>query len=126
MVMLVSIELVETITLGSLIVGLLVGAAGLATYFYGVKWKTAAMVNEANAKAWEETARRLTEEVTVLREKVATLESQVQDLRKHDMEHVLSSLSTHEAQAAVRHKTTLQVLEDIRDSLKGALNAGGS
>lgn len=30
-----------TITLGSLIVGILVGVAGLSTFAYGVKWKTA-------------------------------------------------------------------------------------
>lgn len=44
----------STITLGSIIVGLLVGVAGLAVFGWGVKYKTGMDAAEANAKVFAE------------------------------------------------------------------------
>lgn len=95
----------------------LIAVGGLAVYAYGVRWRTAAEVNAANAAAWEATARRLDDEVKLLREEVAVLRAKVQDLQKHNMEAVLDVMARHEKQAADRFERTVGVLGQIRDKL---------
>lgn len=59
--------------------------------------------------------------VRELEREVVKLTAQVEELQKHNLEAVLKSLDKHEAQASDRHATTLSVLRDIRDSLKGGV-----
>lgn len=87
----------DTITLGSLIVAALVGLGGLAVFFYGVRWKTAYLVAEANAEAWHKTAERLEEEMKSLREQVQVLRARVAELETlPDVSHVLKAVIDHD------------------------------
>ena len=48
------VHFTDTITLGSIIIGVLVGVGGLATYGYGVRWKANYEVEKARADALEQ------------------------------------------------------------------------
>lgn len=62
----------STITLGSMILGLVVAVAGLAAFFYGVRWKSAWQVASAQA---EELRRALDDE----RQRAERLEDRLAD-----------------------------------------------
>lgn len=74
----------STITLGSIIVGLLVGVAGLAVFGWGVKYKTGMDAAEANAKVFAEgreayrlRSDRLAEELKDCRAQIAEMTDQL-------------------------------------------------
>jgi len=114
---LLMIQFTETVTLGGAIIAAMLAFAGLMTYAYGVRWKAAYQVAEANAAAWEDSAHRLNQEVVALREEVAVLKAKVDELQQHDMEAVLDVMARHERQAAERFERTISVLGEIRDNL---------
>ena len=49
-----AIHFTDTITLGSILIGILLGVGGLATYGYGVRWKANYEVEKARADALAE------------------------------------------------------------------------
>lgn len=112
------IALHETLTLGSIIVGILVSLSILVSVVYGAKWKVAAEVAEANAAAWKDSAHRLEEEIAGLKQKVEMLRRRVAELESlPDMTKLLRELQSHEVAAASRWDASLEVLSEIRDSL---------
>lgn len=87
----------DTITLGSVMVGVLVALGGLAVFFYGVRWKSAYLVAEANAEAWHSTADRLEEELKHLRDEVRALRSRISELEGlPDVSSVLEAILAHD------------------------------
>lgn len=110
--MLDAVHVTDTITLGSIIVGILLGLAGLATLGYGARWKAAAQVAEENARvsaegreAYRLQAERLHGELGSEREHVARLES------TRSLEPVLAAVldgfSAHEQRAQERHEMNM-------------------
>ena len=78
----------STITLGSLIIGVLLGISGLAVFGYGVKWKTAYETEKAVTEslrdgrdAYQLRGDRLAEELKDCRERETTLTDLVADLK---------------------------------------------
>lgn len=67
-------------------------------------------------------------EQTVARheDKIRVLEAKVVELEKRDQTAVLRALETHEMRADTRHARTLEVLTDIRDTLKDTTKGAGS
>jgi len=67
-------------------------------------------------------------EQTVARheDKIRVLEAKVVELEKRDQTAVLRALETHEVRADTRHARTLEVLTDIRDTLKDTTKGAGS
>jgi LPS O-antigen subunit length determinant protein (WzzB/FepE family) len=61
----------------------------------------------------------LEQRVRELEARSAVLEDQVNELRKHSLESVMTALAHHEDRANVRHGQTLDVLERIHSTLKG-------
>lgn len=102
------IEFHETVTLGSIIVGALVSALVIVSAIYGVRWKTAAQVNAANAAAWEDTASRYELELAVMRgrieeqdRKIAALQARISELEAlPDVAAVHRALIDHDTRAA--------------------------
>lgn len=77
----------------------------------------------------EDLVRRNTElEQTIARheDKIRVLEAKVVELEKRDQTAVLRALETHEVRADTRHARTLEVLTDIRDTLKDTTKGAGS
>lgn len=104
----IAIEFHETITLGSVVVGALVSALVVVSAIYGVRWKTTAQVNAANALAWEDTATRYEVELANMRErleeqdrKIAVLQTRIAELEAlPDVAAVHRALVEHDTRAA--------------------------
>ena len=118
----------DTITLGSIIVGFLIGLSGLAVFFYGVKWKSAYLVAEANAEAWHATSDRLERELDELRGEITTLRARLAELEAlPDVAAVHRTLVRHDeatAQAMRQHdanaeKRAVRLIEAIQSLPQG-------
>lgn len=131
--MLSAIEWESTVTLGGIVLGALAAAAGLLTYAYGARWKTAAQVNEANARAWEETAHRLDERIRALEAEHGNCRDQLNLLRARivelealpDLAAIQASLKEHDEQtsrimiehdqhAEIRAQKIIDALHELR------------
>lgn len=102
-------------------------AVGLVTLVV-VSW---ILARQGAAKAWREVAEsraaKIEEQemlIAELRERLARLEAQVDQLKRHDLSSVIAWGREHEAQAARRHQSLANglsvmtgVLTDIRDKL---------
>jgi hypothetical protein len=93
----------STITLGSIILGIVVGAAGLSAFFYGVRWKSAWQVASAQA---EELRRALDDE----RNRAERLEERLDEAVK---QLALSLQQLADAKEAIERLSALPNLERV-------------
>ena len=121
--MLLAIHWSDTITLGSVLVGAFLGLAGMFTFAYGVRWKSAYEVAEATVQSLTEgreafrlRSERLEEEVRELRAQMQVLEASrsLEPVLREVIEgfkHVNQAMELHDDRATERH-------EGLRESLK--------
>jgi chromosome segregation ATPase len=100
----IGVEFTETITLGGVLLAVLVAVAGLATYAYGLRWKTAYEVERANAAAWEHTSARMEERIRALESEHGECSDQLRSLRARvaeleslpDLAVVMEAIAKHD------------------------------
>lgn len=126
---------VDAVTVAALVDGLSVTDIVLLLGFLAV-----ILDRVADSRGWSrssKTLRRENEDLvrrngeleqTVARheDKIRVLEAKVVELEKRDQTAVLRALETHEVRADTRHARTLEVLTDIRDTLKDTTKGAGS
>lgn len=112
------IHFTDTVTLGSIVVGVLLGLGGLATFGYGVRWKSNYEVERARADALEDgreafriQAERLHDELKTCMEDKAKLEA------SRSLEPILAAIG--DGFQAMKEDLTrqLHVLSRIADEL---------
>ena len=131
-----AVHFTDTITLGSIVVGILLGIAGLSAFAYGVRWKSAAQVADATVatlregrEAYRVQSERLQGELLEASQRLKELEA------TRSLEPVLQAIvdgfhrmelrfQEHEERAQERHQMNqrqgeahLAILERIADAL---------
>lgn len=96
----------STITLGSLIIGVLLGLASLAVFGYGVKWKTAYEAERA-------TALSLRDGREAYKLRGDRLEGELADARAREVAHVAELLECHTALARLEERPDLNKVLQI-------------
>ena len=117
-ILLATVHFAGVITLGSVIVAVLVGVGGLATYGYGVRWKANYEVEKARADALEQgreafrtQADRLHRELEMCKDDRDKLEM------TRSLEPALKLMKEGFAELERALETHLNVLERIADAL---------
>ena len=124
---------VDAVTVATLVNGLSITDIVLLLGFLAV-----ILDRVADGRGWSRSAKTLRREnedlvrrngeleqaVARHQQQIATLEAQVNELQKRDQAAVLKAIETHEARADSRHARTLEVLTDIRDTLKTSSTKG--
>ena len=113
-----AIHFTDTITLGSILIGILLGIGGLATYGYGVRWKANYEVEKARADALAEGREAYKTQVDRLERELEMCKDERDKLAlTRSLEPVLQVIADGFAQSKRDLEKHLLVLGRIADAL---------
>ena len=115
---LAAVHFTDTITLGSILIGILLGIGGLATYGYGVRWKANYEVEKARADALAEGREAYKTQVDRLERELEMCKDERDKLAlTRSLEPVLQVIADGFAQSKRDLEKHLLVLGRIADAL---------
>ena len=116
--LLAAVHFTDTITLGSILIGILLGIGGLATYGYGVRWKANYEVEKARADALAEGREAFKTQADRLQRELEMCQDDRDKLEMtRSLEPVLRVIAEGFAQSKRDLQAQLLVLERIADAL---------
>ena len=112
------VHFTDTITLGSILIGILLGIGGLATYGYGVRWKANYEVEKARADALSEGREAFKTQVDRLQRELEMCKDERDKLAMtRSLEPVIKVIAEGFAQSKRDLEAHLLVLGRIADAL---------
>ena len=113
-----AVHFTDTITLGSILIGILLGIGGLATYGYGVRWKANYEVEKARADALSEGREAFRTQADRLHRELELCKADREKLEMtRSLEPVLQVMAEGFAQSKRDLEAHLLVLGRIADAL---------